>query len=607
MEHKDWSPTGGVSLEENADKALRHEGNVLIVAGPGAGKTELLAQKACYLFQTGICDFPHRILAVSFKVDSAKNLADRVKERCGLECGQQFTSVTFDAFAKSILDKFRNALPEKYRPTPDYMINDNQVTQEIIDTVCDGDKEQFKWKEKEECQVVALGGSGDTSILRAMVDNPDGERSHLSFPMVFSLALRILKDNRAIVESIRRTYKFVFIDEFQDTTALQYKMIEILFKESSCVLTAVGDSKQRIMLWAGAMKDAFNRFQNDFEAEQIQLLRNYRSAPKLVELQTQMYKVLGEDSLTAQPSDKWHQEEGDIKLVISENEQEEAEYLAKDIADAINNDKIKPEEICILSKQRVDKYAKSIMKALENAGIESRLETEYQDILSDPLIRLLIDCAYVALKDSDNDLRLRRTVKDELLNLRGSSKMEEFGMLAKSERELNELLTEVGSILESSQNKGSLNEAFHRIIEWVGIEGIRAKYSNRQKDKLDQQLSHLISKLHELITKAPSSDFLSVLDKLLGKDVIPIMTIHKSKGLEYHHVYLLGLEDKAFWSFKEQPEEDRCAFFVALSRAKASVTFTFSKYRFDENQHHDEINEFYDLLQTPGIAQVITL
>ena len=84
-------------------------------------------------------------------------------------------------------------------------------------------------------------------------------------------------------------------------------------------------------------------------------------------------------------------------------------------------------------------------------------------------------------------------------------------------------------------------------------------------------------------------------------------TLHKSKGLEYNAVYFIGLEDSAFWNFRNQPDEDRCTFFVALSRAKASVTFTFCKKRTGMKcpmQRHNAINEFFDLLQRPGIAEV---
>ena len=85
------------------------------------------------------------------------------------------------------------------------------------------------------------------------------------------------------------------------------------------------------------------------------------------------------------------------------------------------------------------------------------------------------------------------------------------------------------------------------------------------------------------------------------------MTIHKSKGAEYSVVYFVGLEDSAFWKFKAEPEEDRCAFFVALSRARKCVVFTYCKYRKSVSsyvQTRDGINEFYELLNKDNIATI---
>ena len=106
---------------------------------------------------------------------------------------------------------------------------------------------------------------------------------------------------------------------------------------------------------------------------------------------------------------------------------------------------------------------------------------------------------------------------------------------------------------------------------------------------------------------AASGDWDRAIENFCGEHSIPIMTIHKSKGLEYAAVYFVGLEDSAFWNFKNQPDEDRCAFFVALSRAKESVSFTFCKRRTGmkyPNQQHNAINEFFDLLQQPSVAEI---
>lgn len=118
-----WQPKGIDDLEPNAWQALRQRESTSIIAGPGAGKTEFLAQKAAYLLETGLCPSNKKILAISFKTDAAKNLADRVKERCSEEVSNRFISMTFDAFTKNLIDRFRMALPEHHRPSKRYEIS----------------------------------------------------------------------------------------------------------------------------------------------------------------------------------------------------------------------------------------------------------------------------------------------------------------------------------------------------------------------------------------------------------------------------------------------------------------------------------------------------
>lgn len=123
-----WLPCDGISLEETADTAVRcSDRHVLVIAGPGAGKTELLAQKAAFLFQTNQCKEPQKILAISFKTDAAQNLKERVEKRCGEDVKGRFVSMTYDAFAKSILDHFLYALPDELRPVSNYLVNDSDT------------------------------------------------------------------------------------------------------------------------------------------------------------------------------------------------------------------------------------------------------------------------------------------------------------------------------------------------------------------------------------------------------------------------------------------------------------------------------------------------
>lgn len=96
-----WQPADGLTLEPNALLAAKERARSLaLTAGPGAGKTEMLAQRADFLLRTGTCRYPKRILAISFKVDASSNLKERVKRRCGSELATRFDSYTFHAFAK---------------------------------------------------------------------------------------------------------------------------------------------------------------------------------------------------------------------------------------------------------------------------------------------------------------------------------------------------------------------------------------------------------------------------------------------------------------------------------------------------------------------------
>src|SRR5690625_3258241 len=126
----EWKPEG-IVLEDRALQVVTANKNLLVAAGPGAGKTELLAQKASFLLQTNTCSDPRKILAISFKTDAKSNLAERVEKRCGKELSQRFDSMTFDGFAKRLVDQFRTAIPEKYRPSSNYGIGNQNLLQSI--------------------------------------------------------------------------------------------------------------------------------------------------------------------------------------------------------------------------------------------------------------------------------------------------------------------------------------------------------------------------------------------------------------------------------------------------------------------------------------------
>lgn len=608
-----WSPSGGIILERNATNAVKAAESILVVAGPGAGKTELLAQKAGFLFQTNKCKFPQKILAISFKTDAAANLKERIQLRYSQEYAARFTSLTYDAFAKKILDQFRMALPQELRPEKDYVVEDknsvdtafkkagfvnsSRVTRSKLTSYYESVISTTKLPLDDK----SLG----SDVWQLLLKGFDNTAACLTFKMINMLAAFILSTNPYILKSLQSTYSYVFLDEFQDTTDLQYDLVKRCFKKSNTIITAVGDGKQRIMIWAGARKTVFEDFQQDFSAVKIPLLMNHRSAPRLVNLQRLMCKSLQESSVNLKTSEKWDESDGDIKLFLSENEELEAKYIVADINDKIA-DGIEINDICILVKQLPGNYTDAIISELEVHSIRARIENDYQDLIKEFITNLILNTLTVSIK--------RRSpveweyITNAMIELRGVEPSGNPELYYQEHVHLIELLNGISAKLTSDIYKEDFETIIEDIVDFFGLEQIKASYpAYSQGDFFRNTVEKLVSLVWNEFELC--NDWICSIENFLGIHSIAIMTIHKSKGLEYNSVYFIGLEDGAFWSFKNQPDEDRCAFFVALSRAKEHLSFSFCSYRSklrDSNQTHNDINEFFELLRIPDIATVIT-
>lgn len=603
-----WKPSDGIILEKSAKQSITSQNNILVIAGPGAGKTELLAQKATYLLQTNLCKDPQKILAISFKTDAAQNLKERVEKRCGQDTRSRFSSMTYDAFFKRILDHFLYALPEELRPNSDYLVNDFDIVDQAFirqgvfysGTVNSKFNKYYDKILKE--TTLPLNpyefGSRSWSLLLKGFDN---HKATLTFKMINKLADYIILTNEQIKLAIQKTYSHVFLDEFQDTTDLQYKFIKDCFLESNSIITAVGDNKQRIMLWAGAMKNIFEIFNDEFKSEQKVLLMNHRSAPKLVELQRKMYESLQEENLDIKYSEKWNSSDGEINLFISDNEELEASAIANNIEEKICKG-IKPNDICILCKQRPQDYSLAIEKALKEKGIRARIEIDYQDLIKEPIIQLILDI--VSCSINIKQAQKWETIKDCVINI--------FSINSDNTTTYEELQNQIFDLRNKLKNmiehKCDISDIINTINSFLDTNRIKAYFPVYSQGKYFDTILDRFIKFFNIEFAEANQNWQNTIDNFCGLNSIPIMTIHKSKGLEYSAVYFVGLEDSAFWNFKNQPEEDRCTFFVALSRAKCSVTFTFSNVRSGlkyPKQKKDAINEFFELLQKPGIANVI--
>lgn len=599
-EIEDWVPGDNLTLEENALNTAKSDYNILVVAGPGAGKTELLAQRASYLLETNCCPHPKRILAISFKRDAAYNLKNRVEKRCGDKLSNRFDSFTFDAFSKLILDQFYRGLPIEHKVQYPYDVILNE--KEILDIYKAIDLNFHNTHSKDELldfhnESLPIENEGDNKLkLQVWKQLLEKKNSKLSFKMIMRLSQLIIESNPKIKNYLQETYSHIFLDEFQDTTFLQFEFLNSCFGNSNAVFTAVGDDKQRIMIWAGAKPDIFDAYIKKYNAKDLILEMNFRSAPRLVELQNHLISKLLNKNDFVKPSDKWDKTEGEAYVWTYENQQKEKEHIFNEVKKWIETEKLIPRDICILVKQQLSVYAGEIIDYFNNNGIKARDESLLQDLLTDDLVLFILNT--ISLLSSDKNLDEKTQALKFLINI---SSVYEDNDIIKLENKFNSFIKKVG------KEELSIRKLIIKIISFVSIASIKANFPNYRNLKF---FKDTITQLIDALTKykEESKSIYEAVEKLLGKDSVPVMTIHKSKGLEYNSIIFIGLEDGAFWSFEKQPDEDKCAFFVALSRAKERVVFTYSKTRKDKwgnikNQNFKNIEIIFNELDNSNIVE----
>jgi len=515
---EDWKPAGGLTLEPNAHRAATERNDCLaLTAGPGAGKTEMLAQRADFLLRTGTCRYPKRILAISFKVDASRNLKDRVQQRCGIDLSSRFDSYTFHAFAKRIIDRFRPILTGNDALDPDYKIGNSRIT-----------------------------------------------RRQIEFIDLIPLAIQILKSSQIACNSVLMTYSDVFLDEFQDCTDRQYELIKLVFQGSAIRLTSVGDTKQRIMAWAGALEGIFATFAADFNAVPLNLYLNFRSKPRLLRMQNAIIQVLDPSSVMSE--DTIVGNEGEISAPHFDTSHDEAEYLANQILGWIENEGIPHSEIAILVSRQLELYASLLMTEFERRGIPYRNEQQVQDISVEPVARLIVDYLLSLYGTREPTAWLR--MMNQLIPLANENEQDDsrydWHRFIKSERKV---LTDLDPTERTWPKPWEFVNKFLNKIGVSNLTSLSPDYESfsRLKEVITQAREYIESQLNI------DPDIINALVKFSDDRAVRILTIHKSKGLEFDSVVILGVEEETFWG---NQDEQRCAFFVGVSRAKKRLVMT---------------------------------
>lgn len=523
IERESWSPADGLILEPNAFSAAREtKGCLALTAGPGAGKTEMLAQRADFLLRTGTCKYPSRILAISFKVDASRNLKDRVRKRCGQGLADRFDSFTFHAFAKRIIDRFRPVLTGLDALDPDFKIGGRRI-----------------------------------------------ERSQIEFGDLIPLANQILSVSQIARTAIRETYTDVFLDEFQDCTDLQYELVQLAFHGADLRLVAVGDTKQRIMSWAGALEGIFSKFASDFQATPLNLYLNFRSQPTLLRLQNEIIRVL--DPTSMMPDEQITGEGGKVIVHGFDTAQAEAEYLADQIEHWIKVEGVPLSEIAVLVSKQLDLYASLLMEELDRRKIPYRNEQKMQDISTEPAACLIVDyllCLYGS-REPEAWLRLMNLLIPFSDQFDQESLQQDWLAFIKAERSAVALLDEA---------KAGWPSAWGFVLSFlkkVGVPNLTSLSPDYESStRLNEVLVETRDKLKEM--SGLEESLVQALSRFSDELAIRILTIHKSKGLEFESVIIMAMDEQIFFG---DSDENRCAFFVGVSRAKNRLVLTYAANR----------------------------
>lgn len=618
---EDWKPRGIPDLEPAAWTALRSTGNTSVVAGPGAGKTEFLAQRAVYLLETGICSPPHRILAISFKTDAAANLAKRVQERCPPELASRFSSFTFDALTKNLVDRFANALPSVWRPTRPYDIL--FPDKDYLKDFQRGAKALARPEWHQEISKLNLFrfeadvlGNSKLPIVATRATTADellcnfwwqkalriSQPSSLSFSSLNRLAELLLRCSPHILAALRSTYSFVFVDEFQDTTFAQYDFLKSAFMGSSTSVTVVGDHKQRIMLWAGARADAFEQFEADFSAKRVPLLFNFRSSPELVRVQHVVATALDAGAIPTKSQATAELAKDVVQVWSSSHRAGEAEYLARWIAMDMVIRKKRPRDYALLVRQKPEVFERELQSPFVAVSLAIRNESKVvgkislQDLLVDEIARVVLALLRLGTRVKAPEAWQTASSAVEFLAGIDSTDASETRIV---EAALETLLCELRAFLDANlPARDAAAAVVNKVYEFLDMERIVRSHDRYQRNDMAQLIREGLT-IHLAECAEATDTWTDCLDMYEGEDQIPLLTVHKSKGLEYDTIAFIGLDDESWWSHTPGNPEGLATFFVALSRAKQRAVFLFCHDRGKRRK----VADLYQLLTDAGIVE----
>ncbi len=589
-------------LNEMQQKAVRTvDGPVLILAGAGSGKTSVLTNRIAYLIEECGVD-PYNILALTFTNKAAQEMKERVERL--VDADLRFMAIsTFH----SVCAKFLRYDAELLGYTNSFTIYDSDDSLSLIKRLCKDDY-YYGIKPAAARHLISRIKNGLSSENEAVEGLPEElnrrmkrlfeayneeliKENAMDFDDLLLNMLRLLKENEGLREHYQERFRYVLVDEYQDTNRIQYELIRIISEKHRNIFV-VGDDDQSIYGWRGANIENILNFEKDFPgAAVIKLEQNYRSHQKILDCANAVISRIENRKDKIPWSARTEGEK--VKLYYAPNEYSEGEFIARKIKE-IREKGIQYKNIAVL--YRTHTQSRVIEEKLRMYGIPYRIyggtsffeRKEVKDII-----------AYLTLINNQNsDMALLRIINvprrgigqttiTRLTEYAADADMSLFeacmncdtvGGAAMSK--ITAFMELMNDLMERSHEMGP-SELIDEIIERTDY---RSTYEDEERDVRDARDANI----EELKTAAMRfeaedednalTEFLSSLSLITDTDTmdenegVTLMTLHSSKGLEFDTVFISGLEEGLFPSSRSVDEgridEERRLCYVGITRAK---------------------------------------
>jgi ATP-dependent DNA helicase Rep len=619
------------NLNAQQQAALKYiDGPLLVLAGAGSGKTSVITGKIAYLVEQ--CGIPSRnIYAVTFTNKAAREMKDRVSKLLSSSESKGLSVSTFHNLGLNIIrfeiktlgfkpgfsimdqEDCRNLLKELLVRHTDL---DEKLIDNIQHTISD-------WKNSllEPGQAVSASNStGEQSIAMLYERYQRALRAYnaVDFDDLIMIPVCLFREQPEVLAKWQQRIRYMLVDEYQDTNLAQYELVRTLVKEKQA-LTVVGDDDQSIYAWRGARPENLMQLQEDFPAlKVIKLEQNYRSTGRILAAANQLIDNnphLIQKALWSElgPGDP-------LRFIISDNEEREAERVVNEIIDMRLKRRCKYSDFAILYRGNYQSRLMELKLQTQNipyditGGQSFYAKTEIKDVMA--YLRLIIN------PDDDNALlRIINTPRRQI----GPTTLERLGEYA-NQRQVSflEAIDEVGlSATVPSANLQRLQRFKHwlqsvqrNVYSDKPVPAIREMLEDidyqdwlRQNASSDaaankrwENINLLISQI-EYALKDSDSDTVTAdknpieaaISKIILRDIldreqeesaddkVQLLTLHAAKGLEFLHVFLIGMEEDVLPHRNsiegDQIEEERRLAYVGITRAQRTLTMTSAAQR----------------------------